>query len=106
MLKLVEPVRVITVTQSISRLVTCCWPKVPQDVQVNITIFFVFANLFDDSVERDPSVQMGSFWADLIQGKEQKRPFWLLMNAHLPHLLGNYGDFCAFNIMRSTFDFF
>lgn len=106
MLKRVEPAQVVGVMQSISRFVTCCWPRVPWDVQANITIFFVVANLFDDSVDRDPSIEMNSFWTDLIQGKEQKHPFWLLMNAHLPQLLGSYGDFCAFNIMRSTFDFF
>lgn len=106
MLREVAPARVAGVAQSISRLVSCGWPKVPQDTQVDITIFFVIANLFDDSVEYDPCIHMSSFWTNFIQGREQKHPFWMLMNTHVPQLLSSYGEFCAFNIMRSTFDFF
>lgn len=39
MLQEVEPARVIRVTQSISRLVTCAWTKARKDTQVNVTIF-------------------------------------------------------------------
>ncbi|KAL2819599.1 Trichodiene synthase [Aspergillus cavernicola] len=34
-------------------------------------------------INSDPSAQMATFWTDLIQGKQQKHPFWVLFNAHL-----------------------
>lgn len=105
-LKRVEPVRIAAVTRTISHFVVYCWSKVPRDVQVDISIYLSIINVLDDEINCDPSTQMASFWTDLIQGKQQKHPFWLLINSHLPRLLRSYSSFCAFNIMRCTFDYF
>ncbi|RHZ55174.1 uncharacterized protein CDV56_107648 [Aspergillus thermomutatus] len=105
-LRSVSPVRIAAVTRTISHFVVYCWSKVPRDVQVDISIYLSIINVLDDEINSDPSTQMASFWTDLIQGKRQTHPFWVLMNAHLPQLLTNYGSFCAFNIMRCTFDYF
>lgn len=102
----VDPARIAAVTRTISHFIVYCWSKVPRDVQVDISIYLSIINVLDDEINADPSSHMVSFWDDLIQGKQQKHPFWLLMNAHLPGFLNHYGSFCAFNIMRCTFDYF
>ncbi|EXJ89683.1 trichodiene synthase (TRI5) [Capronia epimyces CBS 606.96] len=105
-LKRVHPERIAAVTRTISHFIIYCWSRVPRDVQVEISIYLSIINVLDDEINADPNEQMGSFWVDLLQGKQQKHPFWLLMNARLPTLLSHYGSFCSFNIMRCTFDYF
>lgn len=105
-LKSVDPARIAAVTRTISHFIVYCWSKIPRDVQVDISIYLSIINVLDDEINADPNAQMVSFWGDLLTGKQQKHPFWLLMNAHLPRLLDHYGNFCAFNIMRCTFDYF
>ncbi|MCJ1428898.1 hypothetical protein MMC29_006809 [Sticta canariensis] len=100
-----EPKR-LTAVMRISVLVTVyCWVKVSPQVMVAISIYFVHIVLFDDSTI-DPGPDMASFFQDLLDGKQQKHPFWRLMNGHLSDLLQHYGSFCGLNILRSTFDYF
>ena len=105
-LKLVDPRRIEAVTRTISHFIVYCWSRVPRDVQVDISIYLSIINVLDDEINADPSGYLESFWEDLLQGKKQKHPYWLLTNAHLPKLLRHYGTFCSWNIMRCTFDYF
>lgn len=105
-LKNINPKRIAAVTRTISHFIVYCWSRVPRDVQVDISIYLSIINVLDDEINADPSAQLVSFWNDMLQGKKQKHPYWLLTNAHLPNLLRHYGTFCSWNIMRCTFDYF
>ena len=105
-LKNVAPRRIAAVTRTISHFIVYCWSKLPREAQVDVSIYFSIINVLDDEISSEPSTQMATFWTDFIQGKQQKHPFWVLFNSHLPRLLRHYGSFCAFNIMRCTFDYF
>lgn len=87
------------------QLVVSCWVKVSPQVMVAISISFVYIILLDDS-NIDPGPDMGSFSQDLLEGNQQKHPFWRLMNDHLSNFLKHYGSFCELTIIRSTFDYF
>ncbi|GES57929.1 trichodiene synthase [Aspergillus terreus] len=102
----VAPRRIAAVTRTISHFIVYCWSKLPREAQVDVSIYLSIINVLDDEISSEPSTQMTSFWTDLIQGKQPKHPFWVLFNSHLPRLLRHYGSFCAFNIMRCTFDYF
>lgn len=106
MLKDVDPARIATVSRTISHLVVYCWPYVPRDAQVDISIWQSVINVLDDEVDPDPAAHMDTCWDDLLAGRPPRHPFWRLMQAHLPRLLAHFGSFCAFNIMRSTVDYF
>lgn len=105
-LKSVEPVRLAAVLRTASHIAAHGSPKVSRDVQTDISIYLSIIILLDDDINCDPSNHMATFWRDLVQGKRQRHPFWVLMNAHLPQLLSNYGSFCAFNTVRCTLDYF
>lgn len=102
----VEPKRIAAVARTISQFVIYCWTKVPRDAQVDVSIYLSIMAVLDDEINSDPSSRMVTFWTDLVQGKQQQHPFWVLLNAHLPQLLRHYDSFCAFNIMRCTIDYF
>lgn len=102
----VDPARIATVSRTISHLVVYCWPHVPRDAQVDISIWQSVINVLDDEVDPDPAAHMDTCWGDLLAGRTPGHPFWRLMQAHLPRLLAHFGSFCAFNIMRSTVDYF
>lgn len=85
-------------------LLAGAWPKVSPQVRVDITIQYTYIVLMDDS-RYDPHQDMGSFYDDLVHGRPQKNPWWRLMNDCLPKLLSHYGSFCAFSVLRSTYDF-
>ena len=105
-LKNVEPVRLASVLRTASHIAGYGFPKVPRDVQTDISIYLSIIILLDDDISCDPSTRMDSFWTDIVQGNHQKHPFWVLMNEHLPRLLNHYGSFCAFNTIRGTIDYF
>ena len=101
----VEPKKLTAVMRTSARAAVYCWVKVSPQVMAAISIYFVHTFLLDDS-NIDPDAGMASFSQDLLDGKQQKDPFWRLMNGYLPHLLQYYGSFCGLNILRNTFDFF
>lgn len=101
----VDPKRLAVAMRTSVQLVVSCWVKVSPQVMVAISIYFVYIILLDDS-NIDPGPDMGSFSQDLLDGNQQKHPFWRLMNDHLSNLLKHYGSFCGLTIIRSTFDYF
>lgn len=109
-LKTVDRRRIEQVARTIPPLVVYCWSRVSKEVQADISIFLAIMNVLDDHeishVSNDSRSHLASFWTDLLQGKDQKHPLWLLTNTHAPQLLAHYGPFCSWNIMRATFDFF
>lgn len=100
-----NPKKMAAVMQTGVQTVVYCWVKVPLDVMVAISIYFVYIILLDDS-DDDPRSKMDSFSGDLLRGKEQKHPFWRLINEHLLDFLPHYGSFCGLAVIRSTFDYF
>lgn len=105
-LKGVHPARIATVCRTISHLVVYCWPYVPRDAQVDISIWQSIINVLDDDISDNPAAHTATLWDDLLAGRPPSHPFWKLMQVHLPKLLAHFGSFCAFNIMRSTIDYF
>ena len=101
----VSPTKLAAVMRTSVQLVVYCWTKVSPRVMVAISIYFVYIVFLDDS-SIDPHPDMSSFSEDLLHGRDQKHPFWRLMNGHFSDFLCHYGSFCGFTIMRSTFDFF
>lgn len=85
-------------------LVVCCYSKIAPDVLVHCAIYFTYCQILDDD-SGDPDSEMTSFFEDLVRGTEQKKWWWRQMNDHLNNgFLRHYGAFCAFNIVRGTFD--
>ena len=101
----IEPERLTAVMRTTARAAVYCFVNVSPQVMVAISIFCVHTFLLDDS-SIDLDAGMASFSQDLLDGKQQKHPFWRLMNDHLPGFLQHYGSFCALNILRATFDYF
>ncbi|KAL2010759.1 hypothetical protein VTN00DRAFT_6566 [Thermoascus crustaceus] len=107
----VNPNRLAPIMRTAVQLVVYFWPKVSPQIMVALSIHFVYIVLLNDS-SNDPHPDMASFCEDLLHGRQQKHPFWRLMNdrrlmnGHLSNFLSHYGSFCAFTIMRSTFDYF
>lgn len=81
-----DPKILATVMRSSIQVVVTCWAKVSPQVMVAISIYFVYIILLDDSAI-DPGPDMGSFSQDLLDGNQQKQPFWRLMNGHLSNFL-------------------
>lgn len=105
-LKGVDPKKILALTHFVPQMTVSCWSRVSADVQVDIGIFLAIMTILDDHPISHDSEILSAFWTDLLQGKEQKHPLWMLINDHLPKVLRHYGSFCAWNIMRGTFDFF
>ena len=101
----VNPKRLASVMRTTTRVSVYCWVKVSPQVMADVSIYFVYVVLLDDS-NVDPAPDMESFFQDLLEGKQQKHPFWRLMNGHFSKFLQRYGSFCALAILRSTFDYF
>lgn len=94
--------------RTVTRMVVYGWAKVSPQLMVALTIHYMYAVVLDDSIllegSNDLHLAMMSFFEDLSQGRQQKHPWWRLMNEHMPQVLEHYESFCAFNILRSTFD--
>lgn len=101
----IKPAHLQAAMRTAVLLVVYCWTEVSLEVKAAISIYFVHIVILDDSTI-NPRTGMATFCNDLIEGKRQKHPFWVLMNAHLVKFLTHYEGFCALAIMRSTFDYF
>ena len=99
----VSPERIETALPTMVAMVVYCWTNIPRELMPALSIYFTYALLLDDS-DDNPYAEMTTFYEDLVQGKPQQYPWWRLMNDHLPKVLSYYGSFCAFNIVRSSFD--
>ena len=89
--------------RTVAAMTVGCYPKISPEAMVPVTIIYTYIVLFDNSFN-DPHPEMASFFEDLMHGRQQKHPFWQLVNGYLPKLLSHYGSFCAFNIIRSLLD--
>ncbi|RJE19855.1 hypothetical protein PHISCL_07811 [Aspergillus sclerotialis] len=85
-LKNVEPVRLASVLRTASHIAAYGFPKVPRDLRPE----YPYGFLLDRS----------------CPGHTSETPILVIMNEHLPRLLNHYGNFCAFNTVRGTFDYF
>lgn len=99
----VNPKRLEAALRTIVGMVVYCWTKVSPELMAALSIHYTYTLLLDDS-SNDPHPEMPSFFEDLIHGRQQKHPWWRLVNGHFPRVLHHYGSFCAFNLIRSTFD--
>jgi trichodiene synthase len=102
----VNPQRLLTLTRVMPELVVSAWSRVPVNILTDINTFLTVIAILDDHPISLESDVLSTFWTDLLQGKEQKHRMWVLFNDCLPNLLRHYDPFSAWNIMRSTFDFF
>lgn len=73
------------------------------ELMAALTIHYTYTLILDDA-EDDPTQTMQDFFGDMMAGKEQRHPWWLLVNDHFPEVLKHYGPFCSLNIYRSTVD--
>ena len=89
---------------TIAGYVVYCYPQVPADVKTDLTIYFTLTVVLDDDTNDISQLSMETFFEDLIQGKEQRHPWWNVMNKSLLNVVKHYGSFCAFNIIRATLD--
>ncbi|KAG6356488.1 hypothetical protein INS49_015876 [Diaporthe citri] len=64
-LKDVYPARIAAVSRTISRFVVYCYPHVPRNVQVDISIWASIANVLDDEISTDPAAHTSDLWTDL-----------------------------------------
>ncbi|KAH8422385.1 uncharacterized protein LDX57_000142 [Aspergillus melleus] len=101
----VNPSKVQAALETITGMVVYCWVKASPDLMAALTIHFTYTLILDDSKD-NPSLNMGSFFNDMVEGKPQQHPWWRLVNRHFPNVLDRYGPFCSLNIYRSTVDFF
>ncbi len=99
----VNPKKLEVALATITAMVVYCWAKVSPETMAALTIHYTYCLLLDDSTT-DPHPEMASYFEDLIHGRKQKHPFWRLVNDYMPKVLNHYGNFCAFNIIRSTMD--
>lgn len=84
-------------------MVVYSWTKIPPEVMADLSIHYTYCLVLDDSTD-DPHSEMATFFEDLVHGRQQKHPWWRLVNDHFPKVLNHYGSFCALNLIRSTFD--
>ena len=101
----VHPKRLAAVMRTGVLFAVYCFVKLPLPAMVGVSIANVYFILLDSSND-DPRPDMESFSEDLLHGKQQKHPFWRLINDHLSDFLQHYGSFCGLTIMRSVLDFF
>jgi len=98
-----SPERLQASMQTIVGMVVYSWTKISLDLMADLSIHYTYTLVLDDSTN-DPNSDMLSFYEDLVSGKQQKHPWWKLVNQHLPKVLQHYGPFCGLNLVRSTID--
>ena len=79
------------------------WVKVSKELMADLSIHYTYTLILDDS-EDDPYTNMLTYYDDLQSGREQKHPWWKLVNDHFPNVLRHFGPFCSLNLIRSTLD--
>ncbi|KAJ5529778.1 Trichodiene synthase [Penicillium freii] len=92
-------------TRTTSRLTLYCWPNIPRKVMAQIAIHFTELHIMDDS-PKDYHADMATFVSDLLEGKEQKGPYWRVMLGQIPNLLCHFDPYTQYNIFRSITDYY
>ncbi|GES66569.1 trichodiene synthase [Aspergillus terreus] len=101
----VEPKKLEAFLRTTTRMVVYSWVKTSPKQMAALTIYYTYTAILNDS-EDSHYPEMNTFYNDMICGRQQRHPWWRLVNKHLPNVLKHYGPFCAFNIYRSTLDYF
>ncbi|KAK4081234.1 uncharacterized protein Triagg1_2766 [Trichoderma aggressivum f. europaeum] len=99
------PERLSAALKTIVAMVVYSWSHVSEELMADLTIFYTYALLLDDSIEQ-PAGFMVNWYGDLLNAKPQSHGWWRLVNEFLPNLLRHYGGYCQINIVRSTIDLF
>lgn len=99
----VSPKRLQASLQTIVGMVVYSWAKVSKELMADLSIHYTYTLLLDDSTD-DPNLNMRSYYEDLLNGRQQKHPWWQLVNDHFPNVLSHFGPFCSLNLVRSTID--
>lgn len=98
-----DPKRLQASLQTIVGMVVYSWTKVSKELMADLSIHYTYTLVLDDSQD-DPYPQMLTYFDDLQSGREQKHPWWVLVNEHFPNVLRHFGPFCSLNLIRSTID--
>lgn len=98
-----DPKRLQASLQTIVGMVVYSWTKVSKELMADLSIHYTYTLVLDDSRD-DPHPQMLTYFDDLQSGREQKHPWWILVNEHFPNVLRHFGPFCSLNLIRSTLD--
>ncbi|KAL5093615.1 Trichodiene synthase [Trichoderma cf. simile WF8] len=101
----VPPKRMAAGLKTIVRLVVYSWSHVSKELMADLTIFYTYTLLLDDSIEQ-PAGSMTNWYGDLLSARPQAHGWWRLVNDFIPNVLRHYGGYCQMNIVRSTIDFF
>nr|ABG73407.1 trichodiene synthase [Stachybotrys echinatus] len=101
----VSPKRLEASLRTIVGMVVYSWVKVSKELMADLSIHYTYTLILDDSQD-DPFPTMVTYFDDLQAGREQKHPWWILVNEHFPNVLRHFGPFCSLNLIRSTLDFF
>ncbi|RYP43706.1 hypothetical protein DL768_009762 [Monosporascus sp. mg162] len=101
----VNPKRLEASLRTIVGMVVYSWAKVSKELMADLSIHYTYTLILDDS-EDNPHPHMLTFFDDLQSGRQQKHPWWMLVNEHFPNVLRHFGPFCSLNLIRSTLDFF
>nr|UWK20113.1 trichodiene synthase [Trichoderma decipiens] len=99
------PKRLAAAVKTIVGMCVFSWCLVSKEVMADLSIFYTYAILLDDTIE-DPYDGMSSWYGDLLNARPQAHGWWRLLNDFLPTLLRHYGGYCQITIVRSTIDFF
>jgi trichodiene synthase len=99
----VEPKKLEAFLRTVTRMVVYSWVKTSPTQMAALTIYYTYFAILNDSKD-NPYPAMDAFCDDMINGRQQRHPWWRLVNKHLPNVLKHYGPFCAFNIYRNTLD--
>ena len=93
-----------------AKFVVFCYPKLPLSARIDLAIFLTYFCFFEDDTAHDsaptPAIGMGSFFQDLLAGKEQRQPFWRSIQSHMPKFFEHYGSFCQLAIYRGALDWY
>lgn len=100
----VEPKKLEAFLRTTTRTVVYSWVKTSPKQMAALTVYYTYTAILNDS-EDSHYPEMNTFYDDMTRGRQQRHPWWRLVNKHLPNVLKHYRPFCRFNIYRSTLDY-
>lgn len=98
-----KPERLQASLQTIVAMVVYSWATASKELMADLSIHYTYTLVLDDSKD-EPHSQMLTYFDDLQSGRQQKHPWWVLVNDHFPNVLRHFGPFCSLNLIRSTLD--
>ncbi|KAK6450105.1 trichodiene synthase [Trichoderma asperellum] len=101
----VPPKQLDAALKTIVGMCVYSWCRVSQELMADLSIYYTYALLLDDSRE-EPADTMVTWYGDLLNAKPQAHGWWRLVNDFIPNVLRHYGGYCQMTIVRSTIDFF